>query len=990
MPPNETARLRALYKHNIMFTGADMNFERLTHLVKLVFNCKMVMISLIDTEVQWFKSESGLGLPSTPRNVSFCSHTILQRDEEPLVVLNSKQDWRFCNNPLVTDGPHIQFYAGSALRTSEGFNIGSLCICDDQPRTEFTPRQRHILKEFAGVVMREVELWKDKIQLRIRDRIQTSMEKFTRECLEIDLQSEQDPKTSLRSKNMDKIYDRAVKLIKRTLDVEGVVVMDVSHADVGGGVPPADGGVSLVMHSAKLNGDVVMANKALSGAEYNRLSEFFHRHPDGKIVEGFVPSAFRGLIPSNIKYALSEFRHVVPVFDVDRRPFALLGAYNSTHGEKPFLEGHELSYLRAIGVIILSAVLKRRMMLADKAKSLFISNISHELRTPLHGILAAAELLQDTILDQHQASILQTVQACGTSLVETVNHVLDFTKLSGNTKSGGVENAIEPTRVDLMQLVEEAVEGCWIGYRARASALGESDIGSVYSPPTLSPRETKARSGQHVETVVDVDLRTEGWNVKCEKGGIRRVLMNLIGNSLKFTTDGSVHIVLRQLHGASTARGKIRIELAVLDSGKGISKEFLKNQLFHPFSQENPLQTGTGLGLAIVNSIIRSKSVDGSVDVWSVEGAGTEIRVTLDVEVASSSSSAAEAQPWARDGDGKPFSVSFVGFNHTLKGEALLDSVIHKYFEQWWGFNTLPDEDAGGDILVVNEDHRVIQRLLDDKVLSQPIIVFSSFRGDSSLVNTVNAFENAGGFCRIVYKPGGPSRLRNILRVCVDWLMSAAKRADEHHWSDEVAQSLPRPHFDTRSSTYPSLPPTLSTISAALEVINSPDGIRTQAYPIYPASAVQLKKSPDRRPGDIIRVLIVEDNQILRDLLVRWATTKGYDHREAFDGLQGVEQFEKNPVGTFDVILLDVSMPNLDGISATRQIREIEAARQAATVGSSTEQNAATIVALTGMSSVEDRSRAFDAGVNSYLVKPVSFKQLDKTLRELREAPQAR
>ena len=212
----------------------------------------------------------------------------------------------------------------------------------------------------------------------------------------------------------------------------------------------------------------------------------------------------------------------MPVFDVDRRPFALLGAYNSTHGEKPFLEGHELSYLRAIGVIILSAVLKRRMMLADKAKSLFISkyvsshvarrmatdpslSISHELRTPLHGILAAAELLQDTTLDQHQASILQTVQACGTSLVETVNHVLDFTKLSGNTKSGGVENTIEPTRVDLMQLVEEAVEGCWIGYRARASALGDSDIGSVYSPP----RDSGSRSGQHVETVVDIDLRTE-------------------------------------------------------------------------------------------------------------------------------------------------------------------------------------------------------------------------------------------------------------------------------------------------------------------------------------------------------------------------------------------------------------------------------------------------------------------------------------------------
>lgn len=135
---------------------------------------------------------------------------------------------------------------------------------------------------------------------------------------------------------------------------------------------------------------------------------------------------------------------VVPIFNIDKQPFALLVAYTCDK-KKQFLEGFELQFLRAIGVVILSAVLKRRMVLADKAKSQFISNISHELRTPLHGILAAAELLADTTLDSNQLAFLQTVQACGNSLIETVNHVLDFTKLSG-TKKAQVETAIRPGR----------------------------------------------------------------------------------------------------------------------------------------------------------------------------------------------------------------------------------------------------------------------------------------------------------------------------------------------------------------------------------------------------------------------------------------------------------------------------------------------------------------------------------------------------------------
>lgn len=993
-PPDELERRRALYKFNIWNTAPDINFDRIAHLVKLVFNTKFVLISLLDGTEQWFKSQCGTSLERCPRIASFCAHAILQRGDEPTVVLDTHADWRFARNPFVIGAPLSRFYAGAPLRTHDGYNIGCLSLMDDSPRQDFTPRQRHTLKEFAAIVMREMELWRDKIQLRIRDKIQTSMEHFSRECLEID-QQESRKADIYTSASMDRVYDRAAKLVKRTLDVEEVLVMDVSHCDVLETLN-SEATVSVVMHHGT---STRATSRTLTADEQHKLNAFFNQYPEGKISEGILPVCFRPFIPTHIQYALT-----VPVFNIDKRPFALICAYNACDPSRRFLEGHELSYLRAIGVIILSAVLKRRMVLADQAKSLFISNISHELRTPLHGILAAAELLVDTPLNHSQTSFLHTVQACGTSLVETVNHVLDFTKLSGNVKSGGVDNVITRSRVDLEQLVEEAIDGSWIGYCARTSALRESEIGSVYAPmldQRTSSVMTAPASAQNVEIVVDIDRREGGWTLKCDKGGIRRVLMNLFGNSLKFTSQGYVHVSLRQV-SPPEENGTVKIELSVSDTGKGISQNFLKNHLFHPFSQENPLQTGTGLGLAIVNSIVRSPSVSGKVEVISEEGAGTEIKVVFETEILNEPYNLQE--PFVFDDPQRPLVISLLGFKRRSRGVQLMYEVLCKYLQTWWGFALRQDGDELGDIVIANEDPSPVVTALEQMATHRSFIILSSSRGSPRVMGICNAYESSGGFCHIVHKPGGPHRLRAALKQ----LLRSRKRHQQRMSSftnagvtsddsvsvhsmfmDDLAgpEKRRRGSMDTWSH-FPRSPPIAPGPELAGPVFSEPDGdvifrhLDTESnmpQGIYGsvvssgAGRTLLRKASNDEMHRPRRVLVVEDNCILRSLLIKWLTRKGFDYREATDGRQGVDVFRSE--GPFDVVLLDLSMPVLDGVGATVEIRQIERAGPV--------QRSSVILALTGMSSLEDKRKAFEAGMDGYLVKPVAFKTLDDMFHKL-------
>lgn len=155
VPGNEEERLQALDRYAIVDTSPEPAFDRITRLASHIFGAPIALISLIDRARQWFKSRHGLDVAETSRGVAFCAHAILT--DGVMVVPDAGSDSRFANNPLVTGGPRIRFYAGAPLHTSDGYNLGTLCVIDRAPRA-MTEREQQLLADLAALVMDEIEL----------------------------------------------------------------------------------------------------------------------------------------------------------------------------------------------------------------------------------------------------------------------------------------------------------------------------------------------------------------------------------------------------------------------------------------------------------------------------------------------------------------------------------------------------------------------------------------------------------------------------------------------------------------------------------------------------------------------------------------------------------------------------------------------------------------------------------------------------------------
>lgn len=152
-PKDELARLETLRSLNILDTPPEERFDRLTRLARRLFGVPIALVSLVDEDRQWFKSAMGFPVNETPREISFCGHAIL--GDDIFTVPDAMLDERFRDNPLVTDGPKIRFYAGCPLTVASGSKLGTLCLIDQQPRT-FNEDDRVLLRDLARMAEQEI------------------------------------------------------------------------------------------------------------------------------------------------------------------------------------------------------------------------------------------------------------------------------------------------------------------------------------------------------------------------------------------------------------------------------------------------------------------------------------------------------------------------------------------------------------------------------------------------------------------------------------------------------------------------------------------------------------------------------------------------------------------------------------------------------------------------------------------------------------------
>lgn len=737
----------------------------------------------------------------------------------------------------------------------------------------------------------------------------------------------------------------------------------------------------------------------------------------------------------------------VPLYDLNLgRSTAGCFAF-SNRSFRVFAEESELPFMRSFINNIAAEISRMDAFALSSSKSDFIGSISHELRSPLHGVLAACEFLSDTELTNYQKSLIETQISCGKTLLQVIEQVLDYSKInsfekdersarrygsdiSSETLTSGpkMQNLFKLT--DVSELCEEVVEGSVAGKAHVSAAMGIKSRQST-DPSQVTDLASRFAYGftKNVAVILDFEYQLD-WVYVVQPGALRRILMNVLGNSLKYTQAGCIQVRLCvRDRGTSGDSSTDVITLSVSDTGKGISKDFLRKRLFTPFNQEDHLSTGCGLGLSIVKSL--TTTLNGSIEVRSEQGVGTTVSISLPVSRGSRRAVPEEItlgqERWTGSRVSLPPPGTTVGYLGFIVPEAAEEPIISQRESKikesikasvsrctvdWLQMKPVDDIDDA-DYIVILVDERLsqfIQQYVDDLEKKQPKVLallpseMSRREVESTLSKNIRAFE-------VVSAPFGPRKMARAVAACekTAFTWSQSRRsptpsnvAPLHQVQTDVqvglellqGQGLIRStpsHHGAVESDLPSPTP-----ASRPKTPTADHGQNSSENSVTPQSIKNRSKAtfgPESEPDDIhltratvshrmkARILLVDDNLINLRFLETFVKKRRPDceYDSAEDGLQAVEAAERHE-GGYSLVFMDLSMPVMDGREATQKIRALEKERKKR-LGDAA-PTPALIVALTGLASSRDQASAFASGIDLFMTKPVNFKEIGKLLND--------